>query len=255
MSEPDQRDARPSYSVLLTRSSADPVAMVAFLQTLGLRSVQHDDSGGAEFAGRAGLVAVRAAAAAEPGTTVLDFAVTEVSAAERALAGAGLRVETWDAGDGGRAGRVVLPGGLVLGLDQETAQERFGDLPVHEQKVAASLDVVAVRPSSDFATDASVLANFGFEPVGGLDDPWWCPLRAGRTSGVIGLHSPGDEPVPTAPDASPVRLGFETSEPLDALAGRLRAAGHDATVETGEGGAKVVVTDPDGQQVEIHPTS
>jgi catechol 2,3-dioxygenase-like lactoylglutathione lyase family enzyme len=255
MAQPDVRDAKPSYSVLLTRSSADPAAMIAFLQTLGLRSVQHDDSGGAEFAGRAGFVAVRAAGAAEPGTTLLDLAVTEIAAAERELAGSGVRVETGDGAGGGRAGRVVLPAGLVVRLDQETSQERFGGLPVHEQRVAASLDVVAVRPSNDFASDAAAFAYFGFEPVGALDDPWWCPLRAGRASGVIGLHSPGGEPLPAAPDAIAVRLGFETSEPLDALAGRLRVAGHDATVQTDERGAKVVLTDPDGQPLEIHPTS
>lgn len=51
-----------------------------------------------------------------------------------------------------------------------------------------------------------------------------------------------------------VRLGFETTEELGALAERLRGAGYEARVVENEV-RSVHVTDPDGMQLEIHPRS
>ena len=46
------------------------------------------------------------------------------------------------------------------------------------------------------------------------------------------------------------RLGFATEEPLDAVAERLRSAGHAAAAVADE---VMTVTDPDGQAVSVHP--
>jgi hypothetical protein len=259
----------PSYTVFPMRFSAEPEAIIGFLEALGLQLVLDSESGTyAEFVAASGRVAVHdaadAAARVGPGDTSLNFSVADVDAAVAQLRGVGLTTSAWDESYG-RQGVVSTPGGSAIGLNPEGGRGRDG-FRVHEQTVAASLDVVAVRYSSDFRADAAFFGSFGFEPFGSLDDPWWCELRAGRRQGgVIGLHAPNENARanPPGPDAhgaavtdrpALVRLGFETSEPLDALAARLQAAGYRASVAEDEAGTKVVVTDPDGQDLEIHPT-
>ena len=50
-----------------------------------------------------------------------------------------------------------------------------------------------------------------------------------------------------------VRIGFETSEPLDRLADQLRAVGFAPTMITDGPDPQIVLTDPDGDEVQIHP--
>ena len=50
-----------------------------------------------------------------------------------------------------------------------------------------------------------------------------------------------------------VRIGFETSEPLDRLGDRLRAAGFAPTMITDGPDPRIVLIDPDGDEVQIHP--
>jgi hypothetical protein len=52
-----------------------------------------------------------------------------------------------------------------------------------------------------------------------------------------------------------VRIGFETTEPLDVLVERLRSAGLDPTMITDGPDPRAVLVDPDGEEVQIHPTS
>ncbi len=253
-----------SYTVFPMRSSGNPAAMTAFLELLGLHKATGGDLGtNAVFEGASGSVAVRdltdTGSDRTPGETTLHLAVADIEAAMAELSGAGL--EGLVAGETSeRRGVVRMPDGTVIGLS-ECRRGPSGGFRVHEQVVAASLDIVAVCTSIDFHIDAAFFAFFGFEPFGSLDDPWWCALRAGRRQGgVIGLHAPGDRrPRPGGSAATDrpalVRLGFETSEPLDALAARLHAGGHDsAQVVADEAGSKVVLIDPDGQHLEIHPT-
>jgi hypothetical protein len=262
-----------SYTVFPMRFSAEPRAMIALLEALGLQRVLDTADGTyAEFQGASGRVAVHGVGAATerrtPGDTALNLAVGDVDAAMAEMTGVGLATAASDEMDG-RQGVVKALDGTVVGLRAE-ARQKLDGYRVHEQTVAASLDVVAVWTSADFRADASFFGVFGFEPFGSLDDRWWCALRAGRRrGGVIGLHAPGEDSVGTStehrsaesmdPDAETdrpalVRLGFETSEPLDALAARMQAAGYRASVAEDEAGTKVVLADPDGQHLEIHPT-
>jgi hypothetical protein len=50
-----------------------------------------------------------------------------------------------------------------------------------------------------------------------------------------------------------VRIGFETSEPLDRLADRLRAVGFAPTMITDVPDPRIVLIDPEGDEVQIHP--
>ncbi len=124
------------------------------------------------------------------------------------------------------------------------------------------IDVVAVYFTANFATDGEFFGHLGFQPDS-HGDVFWQPLRAGRDRGVIGLHHLDGEPARGAdsPDspvgpATLVHLGFETSEDLQTVADRLRAAGHsDAAVVTADRLRAVHVTDPDGQALEIHASA
>lgn len=256
MAQPERR--QPTYTVFPGRFSADPAGMAGFLETLGLSRIPGGPQGGsAVFAGASGRVAVygadpAAAAAPAAGRTVLRFGVDDLDAAVADLRAGGLEAVAWDDAYG-RQGAVRTPLGLSLGLVEIGRSGESGTVP-GRQHTAASLDVVAVFYSADFARDARFYAAFGFEPFSPVDDPWWCDLRAGRGQGVIGLHATETE---RALAGTPVLvgLGFETSEPLDALAGRLAGAGHPARVVEDEAGPHVDVTDPDGQSLEIHLTT
>lgn len=256
-----------TYSVLPMRFSANPGAVIAFLETLGLHKQMDQESGGwAVFAGASGAVAVHgtetAASGPAAGDTSLNFTVADVAAAGDELRTVGLTTTVWDE-TYGKQGSVRTPIGCSIGLSEHGRTDLPGSYRVHEQVTAASLDVVVVWYSADFRRDAAFFAAFGFEPFDSLDNPWWCTLRAGRGQGVIGLHAVDTEADPGIPPVEAlvgrpalVRVGYETSEPLDALAARLRAAGHDsASVIDDEVGTRVVMNDPDGQRLEIFPTT
>jgi hypothetical protein len=247
--------------------------MIEFYAALGLaKAFDHESGSWAVFRGSSGALAVHGLADAETvqvgGLTSLNFAVADVSAAADELAGSGLEATSWDE-PFGTQGAVLSPDGRAIGLNEDRRDDLYGGYRVHEQVVAASLDVVAVVESADFPASAAFFRVFGFTPFGSLDDPWWCDLRSANPRvGVIGLHGPApaeEEGGAGAPDresdraAQPppllVRLSFETSEPLDALAARLVAAGYpSATVVDAGAGSRVEVNDPDGQRIQIRPT-
>jgi catechol 2,3-dioxygenase-like lactoylglutathione lyase family enzyme len=248
------------------RFSADPAAMVRFLEVLGLRArLQSGNGAYACLVGASGSVAVHACGAAatggvRAGFTSLNVLVADVRAAAAALSSAGNEADAWDEAYGVQ-GAVLLPGGAALGLNEAVQADLYGYRSI-EPSGTGAVDVVAVRYSDDFAGDIAFFAHLGFVPDGPPDDPWWCALRGSPTAGVIGLHAPSG---PRTPDAmasgwlerpAAAQLGFDTAEPLDELAARLRDAGYDtASVLADQAGPKVVLTDPDGQRVEIHPRS
>lgn len=91
------------------------------------------------------------------------------------------------------------------------------------------------------------------------DDPWWIGLRAGARSGVLGIHAgeietrnprPADDLLGPAYE---VRIRFEPAEPLLQLDERLRAAGLEPTMISDGSAPRIVLTDPDGDEVQIHP--
>jgi hypothetical protein len=48
-----------------------------------------------------------------------------------------------------------------------------------------------------------------------------------------------------------VQLTFESAEPLEAIAARLRAAGHEPAIVVHKLETALEVVDPDGQQVDV----
>lgn len=249
------------------RFSPDPARMARFLEVLGLRRVLESENGGyATFEGAAGSLAVHsvehADAAVSEAVTSLNVLVADVDAAATALRDAGLEAEAWDEAYG-RQGAVRTARGTAVGLNEVTQADLYGYRTLDGTGAAPPIDVIAVWYSDDFTRDAAFLAHLGFAPEGPLDDPWWCALWGTGGAGGIGLHTPdraAAEPLAAASGwlEHPVlvRLGFETREPLDVLVARLHDAGHDsAHLTADEAGPKVVLTDPDGQYLEIHPRS
>ena len=118
------------------------------------------------------------------------------------------------------------------------------------------MGVVAICSVADVAREAEFFAGFGFEAIEPGDG--YLPLTAAPGSGVIGLRSASETSASTIEDARPrspylVELGAETSEPFDALAGRLQADGYPATTVEDDSGLWVRVTDPDGAPLEVRP--
>lgn len=249
-----------SYALNPYRYSDDPLCMRGFLEDLGMRTLLSSGSGYALLRAGAGLVAVHPVRDGDevplPGDTHLAFEVDSAESAARALRAAGMDAIVWDEAYGRHAG-VAEPCGGGIWINEE-----MRDLHGYEAHDASGADtrltVTAVRVSDDFARDARFFAAFGFHPEGEGSE-WWQALRASAGSGIIGLHAP-DGAIVTRPSAGNpitgrdplVRLGFQTSEPLDLLAERMLAAGHGARLVM-EPAPSLCVMDPDGQRIEVHP--
>ncbi|UFU06551.1 hypothetical protein [Ruania halotolerans] len=248
------------FAVSPYRFSADPPAMVAFLETLGMRKVltTAGDWFGVLRAG-AGWVGVHQAASSDigaaPGETQLVLLTRSAAAAAAELESRGISTTVWDESYGQHAG-VTDPTGGGIWIN-EYQDDLYGYLG-HDGEGDPRLSVTMVRPSVDREADRTFFGTFGFVPEAGANE-WWEALRASDVSGVIGLHKPMSGEYPTSSAASPfadrtsiARLGFETTEDLDALAVRLSAAGYQARVVV-DAVRAVHVTDPDGCRIEIHP--
>lgn len=259
-----------AFTVFPLRFTADPAALISFLRTLGMAPlITTEGDGFADLvAGGGGRVMVHAAGAASAtgapaGETQLSTAVAAADAAAEHLRGMDLEVAVWDESYG-LQGNITGPHGEAVGINEDQ-EDHYGYLAHDGTGADERLSVTAVRASADGPQrerDVEFFAALGFTPVDGGDH--WYRALANPGLGAIGLHEPADGEVAHRPGDDPghpglqvslVRLGFETSEDLEALAERLDAAGHGARVVTGDGVRSVHVTDPDGQHVEIHPRS
>ncbi|APX31500.1 hypothetical protein BH708_00750 [Brachybacterium sp. P6-10-X1] len=258
-----------TVTVFPLRFTDDPAALIAFLCTLGMAPlITIEGEGFADLvAGGGGRVMVHAAAGsaslAPAGETQLSTAVASADAAAERLREAGLEVTVWDESYG-RQGNITGPHGEAVGVNEDQ-EDHYGYLAHDGEGADERLSVTAVRASADGPErerDVAFFAALGFLPVDGGDR--WYRALGNPGHGTIGLHEPADGEAAFRPGGDPghpelevslVRLGFETTEDLDALAERLGAAGHPARVVVGRGVRSVHVTDPDGQQVEIHPRS
>ncbi|MFC0674104.1 hypothetical protein [Brachybacterium hainanense] len=262
-SNPDGSAARTPFHVYPLRFTAHPAAMITFLRTLGLApQLTAGDGTFGELHAGAGRVMVHSASGSEGGArsgdTDLCLAVPDTMAAAAELREAGLAVRTWDE-TYGKQGVVAGPAGESIGLNED--QEDTYGYEGHDPSGAdPRLEVVAVLSSDDFARDAAWFARFGFLPAGEGDEHWQA-LRGPGRAGTIGLHAPiagdagGRRTRGTGSEfgsSLQVRLGFETSEDLEALARRLADAGYAAHLVEGAPARSVHVTDPDGTVIEVH---
>lgn len=250
-------------TVFPLRFTARPAAMIGFLRTLGLAPVltAGEDAFGDLRAG-AGRVMVHAASGSDTGAasgdTDLCLVVPDASAAAQQLRTEGFEVAVWDEAYG-KQGVITGPGGEAIGLNEDQ-RDTYGHRAHDPSGADPRLVVVAVLDSDDLARDAAFFSRLGFAPAGPEVDGR-LELEGPPGAGAIGLHAPRPDARRTRPAQDEfgaslqVGLAFRTAEPLEELAARLCAAGHEATVR-GQGAAQAVhVTDPDGIAVEIRASA
>lgn len=257
-----------SYAIWPLRFSPQAPAMIDFYTRLGLRpSLGHASGTFATFAGRSGTLGVHDANRTESGAarrhTSLNLVTDDVKEAAAELDAIGYRVRVWDETYGAQ-GVMRSRDGLEIGLNEDEQADLYGGYYVHKNEHEPTLDVVAVCDTSEMKAEADFFAAFGFTAPS-YDDPWWIGLRAGPRSGVIGIHHHEAQELGDVAANNPrtdddlfgppylVRIGFETHEPLQQLADHLHAAGLAPTLVDDEHLPRLVLTDPDGETVEIHP--
>lgn len=248
------------FTVCPYRFSADPPAMVRFLDLLGLRrETTTEGDGFAILRGRRGLVAVHAAArtavtGVPAASTSLSFVVDDARRATADLAADGHEVAAWDESYAVQ-GAVRDPFGHGVWLN-EPVRDLHGYLG--HAREASVVDVVAVCWTPDAARSEPFLRRLGFTGPPPSHAGWW-PLHAAADGGSVGLHAHDGEPPagPWSPEdpvspAALVGLAFWTGEPLDDLGARLEAAGHPVRDDRGAAAPHLTVTDPDGVEIELH---
>ncbi|WP_193106249.1 VOC family protein [Brachybacterium sp. FME24] len=259
-----------AFTVFPLRFTADPAALITFLRTLGMAPlITTEGDGFADLvAGGGGRVMVHAAGAASAtgapaGETQLSMAVTAAGSAAEQLRSAGLEVAVWDESYG-LQGNITGPHGEAIGINEDQ-EDHYGYLAHSGAGADERLSVTAVRASADGPQrecDVEFFGALGFTPVD--EGNHWYRALANPGHGAIGLHEPADGEAAHRPGGDPghpelqvslVRIGFETTEDLEALAERLSAAGYPARVVARDGVRSVHVSDPDGEHVEIHSRS
>jgi hypothetical protein len=239
------------------RFTDDVKAMQAFLEALGLRPRIEAEAGGwVDMVAGGGMVALHSAATSvtrtKPGQTSLGFEADDLPRLAEQLAEAGLEgVAVYDEAYG-----QVLSCPDPLG-DEIHVDSRSGDLygyRLHPLAPPSSFRVSPVRFTDPQGPYGGFLQALGLRRRGESNEYFVTYAAAEGDHGLVGLHHVyADElPIVETPGAATVQLTFETAEALDDVARRLAVTGFEAPITHEEFGSFLTVTDPDGQQVQIH---
>ena len=232
------------------------------LVSLGLSvNISSDNGGWVELSGQTGTVALHSAAdsamGAQPGATCLSFAETELEALAQQLVDRGF-------GNNGHPnesmvydeayGRAIT---ITLGGDELTINGRSDDLYGYSstgiEPGVGDLRVTPIRFVDDQAPDRRLLEALGFTLVGEAGEHF-TQLALPGAGGSVGLHHTGGG-IPVIPTPFAVQLTFETTTPLPEIVQRAEATGAPAQLHESEFGDHVTITDPDGQQMQVHAAS
>ncbi|MEW1957754.1 VOC family protein [Kineococcus sp. NPDC059986] len=112
------------------------------------------------------------------------------------------------------------------------------------------MKVTPVRFTNDLVAMRRFLVALGLTSTLSSDSGNWMSLEG--SGGEVGLHSVDSAANPQK--AGSTGLSFTTDEPLETVARRLDAAGFPAVVVDEAFGRVLQVTDPDGQEIEVHAT-
>jgi hypothetical protein len=249
----------PDFTVLAVRYCADVPAVAAFYETLGLsRRVSTPTDGFVALVAGDGLVMLHSAGNAQTGVSAglveLSLEVSDLDAAADRLIELGLEPVRWDESYGQHLG-IRDPHGDGIWIN-EVQRDLYGYREHHASP--NDLNLLAIRYTDDFAADSAFYGPLGFASRTNASEHF-TPLEGHPPAhGVIGLHphgasTPSGPHAPDNPVAPPllVEVSFETHEPLDRLADRLRALGITSQLEGGPA-PNVRVTDPEEVEVEIH---
>lgn len=232
-------------------------AMQEFLHTMGLRPrIEAEGGGWVDMVANGGMVALHAAetsvSGAVAGQTCLSFEADDLDALALRLQRAGVpEVTVYDEAYGR-----VLNCRDALG-DLVVVDGRSDDLYGYRQHEvglpATDLRVVPVRFTDPSGPYGTWLEAIGLTRIGEPDDSYVMYAAAGGDHGFVGVHAVYGDDLPIVAGGGAAHLTFASAEPLDSIAERLLAAGHvDARVDNEDFGSMLSVTDPDGQNVQLH---
>lgn len=236
-------------------------AMSNLLKALGLSvSISSDKGGWVVFAGQTGTVALHSAAdsarGAQQGETSLSFEATDLEELARRLTANGF-------GNDGHPeeslvydeayGRAIT---ITIGSEELIINGRSDDLygysstGVTPGPDASDLRVTPIRFVDDQMADRRLLEALGFTVVGEPSE-YFTKLTLPDPGGSVGLHPTGDESR-VIPGPFAVGLSFETTTALSEIVRRAESADAPAQLHESEWGDHVAITDPDGQQLQVH---
>jgi hypothetical protein len=231
----------PRISVLPVRSSHRPRDVQKFLELIGLRTLAGADD---EIRMRAAGGQVELSARGHSGQTRLSFETDDLEALAARLTEAGVPDVVLS-----ETGRPSLtcrdPLGDAVAIRRRAAGHHPGPLPL--------TTIVPVRFTDPAGPYAQFLSALGLRPTSDSSE-YHVNFGGDRPSdGQVRLHYPyrDDPPVVAGDRAAAVQLTFESAEPLEVIAARLRAAGHEPAIVVHKLETALEVVDPDGQQVDV----
>lgn len=235
--------------------------MQRFLELIGLRPWLVSAGGGwSDMACGAGRVGLHDAATSDsgalPGQTTLGFEAADITGLASHLTDAGVRgVTVYDEA----YGRVLTcqdPEGAIIAID-ERSSDLYGYQFHGDADAPESLRVMPVRFADPAGPYGDFLQALGLSPAGEINAYYVSFLAGSGAQGLVGVHYVFGDTLPIVAGSggrigAPVQLTFESAEPLDQIAARLGAAGFPARIITEDFGSLLSVTDPDGQEVQVH---
>lgn len=241
------------------RFSNDVSAMATFLEAMGLTaSVTSDQGGWATLQARTGGVSLHSAASSDtggkPGQTSLCFDADDLE---------GLTGQLQEAGYSGPDGEPLVVNDQAYGRDLAVVvdgqrltingvmDDLYGYRSTGAEPGTGDLDVCPIRFVADQTQDRRLLEALGLS-VRGEATPEFTLLALPGAGGAVGLHHPYTDDLPIVPGPFAVQLTFETTTPLSQIVDRAKAAGAPATLNASEFGDFVTITDPDGQEIQVH---
>ena len=242
------------------RFTNDVARMQAFLEAVGLRPrIEARGGGWVDLIADSGMVALHDAATsaigAKPGQTCLSFEANDLDQLADQLRDAGVPDVTVHDEAYGRVLSCTDPLGDQIWVDGRT-DDLYGYRTHPESRPEAGLSVVPVRFTDPQGPYADWLIALGLTRIGESNESYVMFDAGDGKHGYVGLHhvytqDPADLPIVEGRGSA--HLTFATHEPLDAVAARLVEAGHgDAHVIVEDFGSMLSVTDPDGQEVQVH---
>lgn len=242
------------------RFSADVARMQQFLENIGLRPrIEAQRGGWVDLIADSGMVALHDAATsamgAKPGQTCLSFEANDIDALATQLRDAGVPDVTVFDEAYGRVLSCTDPLGDPIWVDGRT-DDLYGYRAHAESRPDAGLSVVPVRFTDPQGPYGGWLESLGLARLGDPNGSYVRYDAGDGKHGYVGVHhlyTESEAELPIVPGRGAVHLTFATNEPLVVVADRLVQAGHeDAQVIVEEFGSMLTVTDPDGQDVQVH---
>ena len=242
------------------RFSSDVTRMQQFLERIGLRPrIESKRGGWVDLIADSGMVALHDAATsatgAKPGQTCLSFEANDIDSLATQLRDAGVPDVTVFDEAYGRVLSCIDPLGDPIWVDERT-DDLYGYRTHPESRPGTGLSVVPVRFTDPQGPYVGWLQALGLIRLGDLNESYVMYDAGTAEHGYVGVHylyTDTEGELPIVPGSGSAQLTFATREPLAAVAERLVHADYeDAQVIDEDFGAMLTVTDPDGQEVQVH---